>query len=218
MIDSASNNVRLRKAVRSNVDPHVTSQGSRPSRTLGPDVPPRFTINLALPPEQRYSEVCTALQSEIINLPTLFDEVVGGMAPWIGTIWLHHLCRLFLRGVYNREENRELKGISKATGVPTYLLVCLNVLLDLFMGCSSGGAAVADASGGSKMAQFRTLDWGMPALRRTVIHLDFVTKDSGPVIASSITYAGFVGVLTGVRKEFSVSLNFSTIAIGSGRM
>ncbi|TKA29582.1 hypothetical protein B0A50_03595 [Salinomyces thailandicus] len=56
------------------------------------------------------------------------------------------------------------------------------------------------------MAQFRTLDWGMPALRRTVIHLDFVTKDSGPVIASSITYAGFVGVLTGVRKEFSTTV------------
>ena len=53
-----------------------------------------------------------------------------------------------------------------------YLLVCLNVLLDLFMGCSSGGAAVRDESGRSKMVHFRTLDWGMPTLRRVLIQLD----------------------------------------------
>ncbi|KAK3703244.1 hypothetical protein LTR37_014584 [Vermiconidia calcicola] len=112
------------------------------------------------------------------------------------------------------------QGISKATGVEMYLLVCFNVLLDLFMGCSSGGAAVRagmDMDSGSKMVHFRTLDWGMPALRRVVVQLDYVLEKDGPVIANSITYAGFVGVLTGVRKNLSMSLNFRANRIDSGR-
>jgi hypothetical protein len=92
------------------------------------------------------------------------------------------------------------------------------VLLDLFMGCSSGGAAVDDGYGRQKIVHFRTLDWGMPALRRVVIQLDFVEHSDGPIVASSITYAGFVGVLTGVRKGLSMSLNFRPTHNGKGRL
>ena len=179
------------------------------SRTRYPDTPPRFVIDLSLPPEQRYLEVCAAFKQEIEGLTPLFDEVVGSILYRIPLVWVHLVCRLLLRKVYDKEENRELKGISKATGVPMYLLVCFNVLLDLFMGCSSGGAAVKDkASGGVKMLHFRTLDWGMPSLRKVVIQLDFKEWHEGPVVASSLTYAGYVGVLTGVRKDLSLSLNF----------
>lgn len=198
-INTQTSNARLRPQ-RRNLSSH--------SRTGMLDTPPLFTINLSLPPEQRYLAVCSALRHEIVNITSLFDDVVGDMIPWVPVAHLHTVCCLMLRGVYDREENRELKGISNATGVSMYLLVCFNVLLDLFMGCSSGGAAVSDGVGASKMVHFRTLDWGMPALRRIVVQLDFVTQAGGPVVASSVTYAGFVGVLTGVRQGLSVSLNF----------
>ncbi|KAK5119851.1 hypothetical protein LTR85_007177 [Meristemomyces frigidus] len=203
--EHASNDLRLRPNASSQ---YITNDSNYRPRPTEPDEPPRFTIDLSLPPEQRYVEVCTALKSEITGLTALFDEVVGGMVPFLPLQWLHLLCRVLLRGIYDREENAEMKGISKATGVSLYLLVCFNVLLDLFMGCSSGGAAISDSNGGSKMVHFRALDWGMPALRRILVHLDFTTEAGGPVVASTITYAGFVGVLTGVRKGFSVSLNF----------
>ena len=180
--------------------------------------PPRFVIDLSLPPERRYVEVCAALKSEIARLTPLFDEVVGGLLPWLPIRWLHALCSFFLRGVYDNEESAELLGISSATAVPMYLLVCFNVLLDLFMGCSSGGAAVQDDNGLPSMLHFRTLDWDMPALRRTIVQLEFVQRKGGPVIASSITYAGFVGVLTGVRRGFSVSLNFRPHRTDSGNL
>ncbi|TKA69116.1 hypothetical protein B0A55_08869 [Friedmanniomyces simplex] len=186
-------------------------------RSVNPGEPPRFTIDLSLPPEQRYLEVCAALESEITGLTSLFDEVVGGMLPWVPLRWLHFACWLLLGRIHNREEHAELRGISRATGVSMYLLVCFNVLLDLFMGCSSGGAAVGDGEGGVKMLHFRTLDWGMPALRQIVVILDFVMEPGGPLVASSVTYAGFVGVLTGVRKDFSVSLNFRPNRNDSGR-
>ncbi len=34
----------------------------------------------------------------------------------------------------------------------------------------------------TKMLHFRTLDWGMDALRKVIVHLDFVEKDGGHVI------------------------------------
>jgi hypothetical protein len=171
-----------------------------------------------LPAEQRYLEVCSALQAEIAGVPALFDEVVGGLLPWISIPWLHFLCHWILWGVHNPEENAELRGISHMSGIPMYLLICFNVLLDLFMGCSSGGASIAEGPYGSKMLHFRTLDWGMPALRRVVVQLDFVTTSDGPVVASSLTYAGFVGVLTGVRRDLSMSLNFRHGRQDSGKL
>jgi len=53
-----------------------------------------------------------------------------------------------------------------------------------------------------RMLHFRTLDWGMDPLRSVLVVLEFVrSKSEEPekVIARAVTYAGFVGVLTGVR-------------------
>ena len=63
------------------------------------------------------------------------------------------------------------------------------------------------------MLHFRTLDWGMDPLRRVICQLDFTTKPHGPIFASTITYVGFVGVLTGVRQGLSVSLNFRPVSL-----
>lgn len=201
----ASNVVRHRQTTSTR---GLTSDANYRPRSTKPDEPPRFTIDLSLPPEQRYLEVCTAWKSEITSLTALFDEVVGGMVPLLPLKWVHLICRVLLRGIYDNEESAELTGISMTTGVSLYLLVCFNVLLDLSLGCSSGGAAIRAEGTRSKMVHFRTLDWGMPALRRILVHLEFVTGPGGPIVASCITYAGLLGVLTGVRKDLSVPLNF----------
>ncbi|KAK3717461.1 hypothetical protein LTR37_005851 [Vermiconidia calcicola] len=211
-----SSSIRLRQTASNQF---AATEPSQHHRNNVPDEPPRFIIDLSLPPEQRYLEVCAAFRDEMLNLTSLFDEVVGGMVSLISITWLRRICKLCLRRIYNEEENAELKGISRATGVEMYLLVCFNVLLDLFMGCSSGGATVragADMNSKSKMVHFRTLDWGMPALRRVTVQLDYVAEKDGPVIASSITYVGFVGVLTGVRKNLSMSLNFRANRVDNG--
>lgn len=199
-----------------------TTASTRPSnisaaadRGNGSSEPPRFVIDLSLPPEQRYLEVCAGFHQRIKGVTPLFDEVVSDLLLslprplcWVPIQRIHQMARLCLRGVYDQEETRELVGISKKTGVEMHLLVSFNVLLDLLMGCSSGGAVIRDGKGGTKMVHFRTLDWGMPSLRKLVVQLDFKARQDGPIIASSVTYAGYIGVLTGVRKDFSVSLNF----------
>ena len=68
-----------------------------------PDEPPYFVIDLSLPPEQRYLEVCAAFKSEMLSLTSLFDEVVGGMVPFIPLKLLRLLCKTFLRKVFSKE-------------------------------------------------------------------------------------------------------------------
>ena len=58
----------------------------------------------------------------------------------------------------------------------------------------------------------------MDALRKIIVQLDFVNEAGGEIIASTITYVGFVGALTGVRKGLSLSLNFRPTHDASTRL
>ncbi|EEH40022.1 hypothetical protein PAAG_08885 [Paracoccidioides lutzii Pb01] len=185
------------------------------ARSTGPagvvgDTPPVHRIDLSLPPAKRYVELAESYRDKMRSLTGLFDELVESVYPGINVIWVKRAARLFLRSLYTHEETEEIKGISKATGIDLYLLVSLNVVLDLLMGCTSGGARCRDAQdSSSKMLHFRTLDWGMDVLRELIVQLEFVrSPETEKVLATSITYVGFVGVLTGVRRNLSVSLNF----------
>lgn len=73
---------------------------------------PRFTIDLSLPPEQRYAEVCAALHDEMRGLEALFDEVVGSLAPWVPLVVLRWVCWGLLWGVHSREQSAELRVCS----------------------------------------------------------------------------------------------------------
>lgn len=183
-----------------------------------PDVPyppPRWRIDLSLPPRDRYREIAREYKDRVQDLTGLFVELLKDVAvpeSWIPTVVL--FARFSLRKLYDDVQTEELRGISEESGVPMYLLIAFNVILDLLMGCTSGGVrtlAKGEPLSKAKMMHFRTLDWTMDPLRRVVVQLDFVrSKSANPdlIIASSITYVGFIGVLTGVRQGLSMSLNF----------
>jgi hypothetical protein len=170
-------------------------------------IPPTYTIDLSLPPAKRFVEVALAFKLILEDLTKVFDELMEGFS--LPKRPIHFASRLLMRKVYSREQTEELRGISEALNVPMYLLVAYNVLLDSFMGCTSGGVRVRDpVIKEKKMLHFRTLDWGMPELRKALVQFDYKQTPDGPVIASTISYVGYVGVLTGVRPGLSVSLNF----------
>lgn len=183
---------------------------SAQSREDAVDQIPIYTIDLSRPPALRYIDLVSDFRHKIPHLTTLFEDVVTSFGlPLKST---RRLAKLFLRRLHSKEQTEEIRGISEASGVDMYLLVCLNTLLDLFMGCTSGGARVgmgrAGDSKGTRMLHFRTLDWAMEPLREVVVQLNFVNETDGPVVARSITYVGFVGALTAVRPGLSMSLNF----------
>lgn len=170
--------------------------------------PPRYTIDLSLPPLQRYQHVAKDFKPHIVTLPTLFDEVVGELHPSISVSTLRRLASFFLRRLYSKEQTEEIRGICNVTGLDMHVLVAFNTFLDLFMGCTSGGIKVKDRGRDARMLHFRTLDWAMDPLRKIVVQLDYIEEPGGDAIATSITYVGFIGCLTGVRKDLSISLNF----------
>lgn len=172
--------------------------------------PPTYTIDLSQAPSERYQHLVSDFKPAVSELVGLFDEVCEVIKPRIIPIWLVHLLAwVFLRRLYDTEQTRELRGLSRAFGVPLYLLIAYNILLDLLMGCTSGGMLVEDSAiREASMMHFRTLDWGMPTLRKATVQLNFKERSEGPIIATTVGYVGFVGVLTGVRPNLSMSLNF----------
>lgn len=170
--------------------------------------PPVYRINLSLPPSERYTELARLYRDRMRSVRSIFDELLIALSPKIPVKVVHWIARVFLHGLSTREETEELQGISRATDIDIYLLVCFNTGLDLLMGCTSGGVRTINGSE-TKMLHFRTLDWGMEKLRSLVVQLEFVRNENPQqVLATSVTYVGFVGVLTGVRKDLSLSLNF----------
>jgi hypothetical protein len=172
----------------------------RKTRNTRDDIPPTYTTDISLTPAERYVQVAKDFRTEVLGLTSLFDEVVESLQLPVSPSAVKALAKLFLRRVYSNEQTEELRGISETVGVEMYLLVAFNVLLDLFMGCTSGGVKIADEDGRrARMCHFRTLDWGMDKLRSVIVKWEFVEKAKGHVVARGIGYVGFVGVLTGVR-------------------
>jgi hypothetical protein len=164
-----------------------------------------------MPPEERYVSLARVYKDKMRALTGIFDDVIHEISPKIPTRPIHWLAWLCMRRLSTSEETAEIRGISRETGIDLYMLVSLNVVLDLLMGCTSGGVRVGDGES-TKMVHFRTLDWGMNPLRDLVVKLEFV-KDDAPdkVLATSVTYVGFVGILTGIRKNLSASLNMRAV-------
>ncbi|KAI9723041.1 MAG: hypothetical protein M1812_001490 [Candelaria pacifica] len=187
---------------------HASPASTPATSTISDDLPPTYTINLGLPPAQRYVKLATDLKPVIAQVATIFDGICLNMHRHFPVKIFKAVSRKCFARLHSKEETEELRGISEAADVEMYLLIALNTYLDVFMGCTSGGVRVNGNNREPGMLHFRTLDWGMDALRKMVVRLDFVNEEGGDVVATSITYAGFVGVLTGVRKGLSLSLNF----------
>jgi hypothetical protein len=184
----------------------AVSELSTPTASVGAK-PPIYTIDLSLPPRQRYIEVVRDHRACIRILPCLFDDLIDAVK--FPKRLVHLIARMSLRRVFSKEQTEELRGISETACIPMYLLVAYNVLLDLFMGCTSGGMRVQPSDNEEPtMMHFRTLDWDMPELRSVVVQFDYVSRPGGEVIARTMGYVGFVGVLTGLRKDLSISMNF----------
>ncbi|KAL6364727.1 hypothetical protein LRP88_00699 [Fusarium phalaenopsidis] len=148
---------------------------------------PTFRIDLARSPEDRYVDVAATFGPRIRTLGHVFDELLESM---LGSKWLARiakfLARVFLRRVHDEEETREIRGFAKVARCDLFLVVALNVFLDVMMGCTAGcvkvkGKQVQD----ERLMHFRTLDWGLDPLRDLVVVLDV---DGSKNLSLSLNY------------------------------
>ena len=180
------------------------------------DLPPLYVIDLSLPPHLRYGRLCSDYRDKLVGLSALYDETVEFLGvSWVARVLLTWGKKLLLRKLYSKEETNEIRAIARDVGIEMYLAVAYNTLLDLFSGCMSAGVMLRGSNGEQeRMVHLRGLDWEMDPLRELIVRVEYVRD--GKVVARSVfvlfisyllteescrgvTYAGYTGVLTGVR-------------------
>nr|UVW99775.1 acid ceramidase 1 [Nephotettix cincticeps] len=170
-----------------------------------------FNINLDAPPEDRWKEV---VQKNLFQLKKLTEMIERSLGPVVmsavdtAMTWLHYLLP--------SEYHRELNGLSLASGVSVARVTLFNVFYEISAFCTS---IVMEAEDG-KIYHGRNLDFGIVFGWDAKNHTWFITEILRPLIIkvnffkngkplySSVTYAGYTGILTGIKKNaFSLTIN-----------
>ncbi|XP_041356893.1 acid ceramidase-like [Gigantopelta aegis] len=173
-------------------------------------------LNLDLPPEKRWMKIAGQHKDGIKNLLRLLKEFIKDwdnstkIIDWVDK----NVGQLDKTLPY--PFGGEIKGIADATGLNLGEVVLFNLFYEFFTVCTS--IVAEDPSG--KLFHARNLDFGLfmgwniknhtwiitEALRPLVINVDY--QRGGKTVFKAVHFAGYVGVLTGVRpKLFTLSMN-----------
>jgi hypothetical protein len=164
---------------------------------------PRFVLNLDLPPAQRWPALFHQHPSLKLDVLALVD-VVTMLVPAV----LHTDLQALGQLVYDNldpDYQGEIDGIAAAVGTKPQYIAIAQTAYDL-TDCTSIVANTA-----SDVMHFRNLDFGAglgftDTLRDLLVHV--VVQRNGSTVMHVQTYAGYLGVLTGmVPGKFSVTIN-----------
>ena len=104
----------------------------------------------------------------------------------------------------------ELRGIAVLAGIDFGKLLVLQLVYEACAACTS----IVGRTVGGDVVLGRTMDWDADFLRAMTIEVDF--RRSGRTVFLATTWAGFVGVFTGMRPgAYAVSVNFRRTAVGT---
>jgi hypothetical protein len=127
--------------------------------------------------------------------------------------------------------SKEIEGIAEAADIPVGKIAMLQIAYEVFAACTSvvvdmplsnlNTAAAAAAPGadssGSAPFHIRTMDWSMEVLKALTIEVDYMR--GGCLVARATTWAGYVGILTGMKPGVaSVSVNYRRTIHGERNM
>lgn len=181
------------------------------------------TVNLDLPPEERWKEVCGSLKNESKYLEEYLMESVHVNAAEAKMI--EKLGEVLLEN-YGRDMRGEIKGCAAALGVDFGLLMVLNLGYEVrrlgggihnttgpcddCMHKGQGGnmcTSIVARQPDGKIVHGRNLDWNIPAeLRNFVMTVKFT--QNGQHVFTGGTIVGYMGILTGLKPgSFSVSID-----------
>jgi hypothetical protein len=153
-----------------------------------------YTIDLDLDPEDRWTEISIEYTRKIKKLLKYCNQILGSAtypASWLA--WL------FSSSVFYIDE---LRGISRDTGIDISQLILMQLCYEVCACCTS---VIVDKD--DKTYHYRTMDWAMNELKGMTI--DVIFTRSGIELYRATCWAGYVGVLTGMRRGLaSVSLNY----------
>jgi hypothetical protein len=166
---------------------------------------PRYVVDLDAPASERWAHVVKDYVSLLPSVVSMAEDILGTGVVASLTTGLFATAARMGRVHYGEE----IQGIAKTTGVPLGRVVLLQIAYEAFAACTS---IVVDGPDGHPL-HIRTMDWEMPELQPLTIEVDFVK--GGTLVHRATTWAGYVGVLTGLRADgFSVSVNYRRTKMG----
>ncbi|KAG9272608.1 acid ceramidase [Astyanax mexicanus] len=174
-----------------------------------------YTVNLDLPPSERWTHVIKEKKAELVTMIQAIKRFAGN--------FFHGK----LIDVVDKELplmvdtlpppfSQEIKGIAAVSGIPLGEVVLYNIFYEVFTVCTS---VVAEDLKGN-LYHARNMDFGLfmgwdiknqtwtltEKLKPLVVNVDFQRKSR--TVFKSTGFAGYVGVLTGIRpKEFTLTMN-----------
>ena len=156
-----------------------------------------FVVDLDQPPENRWKQVLVAKQAEIIKMQTYVE---GEINPIIRK----NLVALILKGkIFSDETLREFRGAAEILKSDVNTMILGNFMNEFYSMCSSILVRKSDGS----VILGRNLDYFLQDyLRGLVVDIEF--HRGGEVLYKAVTFAGYFGVLTGMKPgSFAMSLN-----------
>ncbi|KAL6467294.1 hypothetical protein MHYP_G00250980 [Metynnis hypsauchen] len=175
-----------------------------------------YTVDLDLAPSQRWKEVITDKKSDLVNMIQAIKDLANSFVPSGRLIDLVDRDLPFMVDTLPYPFNEEIKGIATASGVPLGEVVLFNIFYEVFTVCTS---LVAEGPDGN-LIHARNLDFGLfmgwdlknrswvitEKLKPLVVNVDF--RRSNRTVFKSTNFAGYVGMLTGMRPHmFTLTMN-----------
>uniref|UniRef100_A0A9J7ZWI8 Acid ceramidase n=1 Tax=Cyprinus carpio carpio TaxID=630221 RepID=A0A9J7ZWI8_CYPCA len=172
-----------------------------------------YTVNLDLPPSERWTQVIKDKNTEVAV--SLLMHCLLGLRPWP----LLCICMSTLPLIVDtlpQPFNEEIKGIAAVSGIPLGEITLFNIFYEVFTVCTS---VVAEDFNGN-IYHARNLDFGLfmgwdrhnktwtltEKLKPLVVNVNF--QRGNKTVFKSTNFAGYVGILTGIRPgEFSLTVN-----------
>jgi len=169
-----------------------------------PVAAPLYTIDLDLPPSQRWQEICSVpdyqqqMQSFVKSITDLLPNQGKDLQELGNTLNSHY---------FPSEMAQEISGCAQYLGVPTGWLSIINIGYEISDACTS---IVAQTTNGTiyhaRNLDFWTGIWLTDTLRNMTFQAEYMR--GGKLAFHTTTFAGFVGSLSGqVPFGFSVTID-----------
>lgn len=165
---------------------------------------PKYQINLDLPPSKRWVQMIKLYKDKLVSAVNVLEKMVPAtiLTTFYKNLALSTISLYSGMGLILHKE--ELESIAKTVGVPLNKVILVQILYEAFAACTSVTVPVDE---NKKNYHFRTMDWPFPFLKDITVELDF--QKGGKTVYKSVSWVGYVGVMTGVRPgHYSVALNY----------
>ncbi|NP_001006088.1 N-acylsphingosine amidohydrolase (acid ceramidase) 1a precursor [Danio rerio] len=175
----------------------------------------RYTVNLDLPPSERWTQIIKDKNTELIEMVQTIKDMAKGF--FHGKLVNFVDKELpFIVDTLPNPFNEEIKGIAAVSGIPLGEIALFNIFYEVFTVCTS---LVAEDNNGN-IYHGRNLDFGLfmgwdrqnktwtltEKLKPLVVNINFERKNQ--TVFKSTSFAGYVGMLTGIRPgELTLTMN-----------